>query len=84
MQTAIKKTISWRAVALVDSFIITTAVYQFDIDAMSSAGLFVAAELATKSALYYTHERVWEKLLTSEKKLKKILEYTTRLVMIKP
>lgn len=63
MQTAVKKTITWRSLALVDSFVITSVLYNMGLGSLETASAFVIVELITKSGLYYIHEKTWEKLI---------------------
>lgn len=62
MQTAIKKTLTWRSLALVDSFVITSVLYSMGLGALETASAFVVVELLTKSGLYYIHEIVWSRI----------------------
>jgi len=55
---SLSKAISWRVVGTLDTFLIGTVVTQ-----QVSVGAAIASiELVTKVALYYIHERVWNKL----------------------
>ena len=54
-----QKTISWRIIATTITFLISGAV----LNAYDSIVLYIAmAELVTKFALYYLHERLWLRL----------------------
>lgn len=65
MQTAIKKTLTWRSLALVGSFVITSVLYGMDLGALETASAFVVVELLTKSGLYYIHEKLWERIINA-------------------
>ena len=55
---SLSKAISWRVVGTLDTFIIGTVVTQ-----QVSVGATIAViEVVTKVALYYIHERVWNKV----------------------
>ena len=55
---SLSKAISWRVVGTLDTFIIGTVVTQ-----QVSVGATIAViEVVTKVALYYVHERVWNKV----------------------
>lgn len=52
---SLAKTISWRALASIDTFLIA-----YIVTGEVSAGAFiVSAEVVTKMVLYYLHERGW-------------------------
>lgn len=52
---SVVKSISWRTVASLDTFLLA-----FLITGRLSWGVFIAgAEVLTKMVLYYAHERVW-------------------------
>jgi len=58
----VAKTISWRLLGAVDTFMLSYLVT----GKWTAAGAVVGFELLTKSTLYYGHERVWEAdLITS-------------------
>jgi uncharacterized membrane protein len=60
---AAAKTFSWRVVASTDTFLLGFAVITlFDMPAAAVAGAIAGLEVATKLILYYTHERVWQKV----------------------
>ena len=52
---SIAKAISWRATGSVDTFIVAAVIT----GSSSLAGGVALAEVLTKTALYYLHERVW-------------------------
>ena len=55
---SLSKAISWRVVGTLDTFLIGSVVTQ-----QVSVGATIASiELVTKVALYYVHERVWNKV----------------------
>ena len=55
---SLSKAISWRVVGTLDTFIIGSVVTQ-----QVSVGATIASiELVTKVALYYVHERMWNKV----------------------
>lgn len=55
----LKKTISWRVIATLMTFIISGTV----LEVFDEIALYIAlTELFTKFALYYVHERLWLKL----------------------
>lgn len=50
------KTISWRTLGAVDTFVLSFLVT----GKLTAAGAVVGFELVTKSVLYFAHERGWE------------------------
>jgi uncharacterized membrane protein len=54
---SVAKAISWRATGSLDTFVIAAA--QLITGSLTSAGGVALAEILTKTALYYFHERVW-------------------------
>jgi sulfate adenylyltransferase subunit 1 (EFTu-like GTPase family)/uncharacterized membrane protein len=52
---SIAKAISWRATGSVDTFIVTAVIT----GSSTLAGGIALAEILTKTALYYIHERIW-------------------------
>ena len=52
---SIIKTLTWRTVASIDTFIIAWIVTSDPL----AGGLIAAIEVATKIGLYYLHERAW-------------------------
>lgn len=60
---AAAKTISWRVVASTDTFLLGFAVITMtDLSAAGIAGAIAGLEIVTKMVLYYTHERVWQRV----------------------
>ncbi|GAA4891429.1 hypothetical protein GCM10023311_14740 [Flaviramulus aquimarinus] len=55
----LKKTISWRVIATITTFIISGIV----LESFNEIALYIAvSELVTKFVLYYLHEKLWLKL----------------------
>jgi len=52
------KTISWRALATFDTFVISYLIT----GQLTWASAIASLEVFTKVALYYFHERVWERV----------------------
>ena len=52
------KTISWRCLATLDTFLITWLIT----GSLLIGGSVVSLEVLTKTFLYYVHERVWSKV----------------------
>ncbi|HIF10145.1 MAG TPA: DUF2061 domain-containing protein [Sneathiellales bacterium] len=50
------KTLTWRTVATLDTFVIS----YFITGSVSWAGSIAGIEVATKVVFYYLHERLWE------------------------
>jgi len=61
---ALKKTISWRIVASLTTFVIVSATFSMlpDEGYTSLAAVISAIELPTKTLAYYFHEKIWEKI----------------------
>lgn len=60
---AAAKTISWRVVASTDTFLLGYAVITMtDMTAAGIAAAIAGLEVVTKMVLYYTHERVWQRV----------------------
>lgn len=57
----IVKTITWRVIASVTTFILAYVFFNKDPDAISKASGVAIAESVIKMALYYYHERFWYK-----------------------
>jgi uncharacterized membrane protein len=57
----IVKTITWRVIASVTTFILAFVFFQEDPDAIKKATGVAVAESIIKMALYYYHERFWYK-----------------------
>jgi len=55
---ALVKTISWRALATFDTFVIS----YFITGELSWAASIAGIEILTKIFLYYFHERLWDRL----------------------
>ena len=55
---SIVKTISWRTIGTIDTIIISWLITGEIMFALSIGGV----ELFTKMALYFFHERIWEKI----------------------
>jgi|TARA_B100001142_G_scaffold330074_1_gene396040 uncharacterized membrane protein len=74
------KTISWRIIGTVDTWIISfILVYYFGErkDSATEAASFIAVfELVTKTILYYFHERIWYKLnfIASRQRIRHIIK----------
>lgn len=56
------KTISWRTVASLDTFLIGFVVLQFVQSTAEAAALIALVEIPNKLLIYYIHERVWAKI----------------------
>jgi len=52
------KTITWRAIAAVDTFLIGWLIT----GNLAFAGSIASLEIATKMGLYYLHERAWARI----------------------
>lgn len=55
----IAKTITWRIVASLTTFILAYAFFRDDSQAVSKASGVAIAEAAIKMVMYYLHERAW-------------------------
>ena len=55
---SLAKTISWRIIATLDTFIISF----FITKELKIAGIIAALEILTKTFLYFFHERIWNKI----------------------
>ena len=55
---SLAKTISWRIIATLDTFIISF----FITKELKIAGIIAALEILTKTFLYFFHERMWNKI----------------------
>jgi uncharacterized membrane protein len=55
---SLAKTISWRIIATLDTFIISF----FITKELKIAGIIAALEVLTKTFLYFFHERIWNKI----------------------
>jgi uncharacterized membrane protein len=76
----IAKTITWRIVGSVDTWLISWILIQFfgenPQEAVEAASYIASLELITKTILYYLHERVWYNLnwITDNQKLRHIIK----------
>jgi uncharacterized membrane protein len=57
----IAKSITWRVIASVTTFILAYLFFRDDQNAISKASGVAIAEAAIKMVLYYFHERAWYK-----------------------
>ena len=55
---SLAKTISWRIIATLDTFIISF----FITKELKIAGIIAILEVLTKTFLYFFHERMWNKI----------------------
>jgi len=58
IKRSLTKTLTWRLVATTDTFLITWIIT----GELHFAGAIAGVEVLTKMFLYYTHERVWERI----------------------
>ncbi|MDA7564323.1 DUF2061 domain-containing protein [Pelagibacteraceae bacterium] len=58
LNRSLAKTISWRIIATLDTFIISF----FITKELKIAGIIAALEVLTKTFLYFFHERIWNKI----------------------
>lgn len=58
----ITKTVTWRIIASVTTFLITLLIFQDDPNATEKASFLMGVEALIKMAIYYGHERVWYKI----------------------
>jgi len=58
LNRSLAKTISWRIIATLDTFIISF----FITKELKIAGIIAALEVLTKTFLYFFHERMWNKV----------------------
>ena len=76
----IAKTITWRIVGSVDTWLISWILIQFfgenPQEAVEAASYIASLELITKTILYYSHERVWYNLnwIIDNQKLRHIIK----------
>ncbi len=56
------KTITWRSIATLTTFLITLFVFRDDPNATQKAGAIAIAEIFLKMLIYYIHEEVWYKI----------------------
>ena len=76
----IAKTITWRIIGSVDTWLISWILIQFfgenPQEAVEAASYIASLELITKTILYYLHERVWYNLnwITDNQKLRHIIK----------
>lgn len=57
----IAKTVTWRVVASITTFLLAYLFFKDDKEAVSKASGVALAEAAIKMVLYYFHERAWYK-----------------------
>ena len=72
VRRSIAKAISWRVVGTTDTLILSFMLITYvgpifglkpaESEALETAGLIAITEVATKTALYFLHERLWTKL----------------------
>ena len=55
---SLAKTISWRMIATLDTFVISF----FITKELKVAGIIATLEILTKTFLYFFHERIWNKI----------------------
>jgi len=55
---SVAKTVSWRTLATIDTFLLSLLVT----GSMKWAGSIASLEVVTKIALYYFHERAWARI----------------------
>ena len=70
----IAKTITWRVIASITTFIIALIFFNDDPNVVEKATLVATAEAIIKMGLYYFHERLWYKSnfgLSSRRKQRK-------------
>jgi len=58
----IAKTITWRVLASLTTFLLTLFFFSDDPDATSKATLVTMTEAVLKMVFYYYHERIWYKI----------------------
>lgn len=58
------KTLTWRVIASTDTFLLGWAIITFANDATGAeiAGLIAGFEVLTKMFLYWSHEKVWQRV----------------------
>ncbi|MBT4217522.1 MAG: DUF2061 domain-containing protein [Flavobacteriales bacterium] len=76
----VAKTITWRIIGSIDTWLISWILIQFfgenPQEAVEAASYIASLELITKTILYYLHERVWYNLnwITDNQKLRHIIK----------
>jgi len=74
----IAKTITWRIIGTLDTFIIGKILLHFfgyEEHSTEAAGFIAVLELITKTILYYFHERIWFKLwIATKQKVRHIIK----------
>jgi uncharacterized membrane protein len=58
----IAKTVTWRVIASLTTFLLALFFFQDDPDATAKATWVATTEAFLKMALYYGHERMWYKI----------------------
>ena len=58
---ALYKTLSWRALASTDTFIISLIVMKFTNNPLTIATYIATIEILNKVILYFLHEKAWQK-----------------------
>ena len=56
------KSVTWRAIATLTTFVITILIFREDPNATEKAGAVALAEIFLKMLIYYFHEEVWYKI----------------------
>ena len=56
------KSITWRGIATLTTFLIAIVIFRDDPDATEKAGLIAIVEVFLKMIIYYIHEEVWYKI----------------------
>ena len=56
------KSITWRGIATLTTFLIAIVIFRDDPDATKKAGLIAIVEVFLKMLIYYIHEEVWYKI----------------------
>lgn len=56
------KAVSWRIIATTTTFFLALFIFQDDEKAIEKSTIVASLELVIKFALYYLHERGWQKL----------------------
>ncbi len=67
------KTVSWRTVASIDTFLIGFFVLKFLDSNTEAAAMIALVEIPNKLVIYYLHERVWSRIKYG---LPKVEEYS--------
>ena len=56
------KSITWRAIATMTTFVVAIIIFKDDPNATEKAGGLAAVEVLIKMAIYFVHEEVWYKI----------------------